>query len=194
MNTPPIAAIVFPTDLGFVGIAGRSEAVIRTTLPEPDEDSAWRTLYGAADIGIGNTDAGDDHIQWVASQIQAYCADEPVDLTKIVVDESQTAPFTRKARMACRTIQRGQVRTYRWLATQAGNPKASRAAGRAMATNPVPLLVPCHRVVGSNGDHTGFGGSVGLPLKAQLLRMESDNPELAETSESKRTERSSLTR
>ena len=57
-------------------------------------------------------------------------------------------------------------------AEAAGRPGATRAAGQAMARNPVPLLVPCHRVIGSNGRLHGFGGGIGLPLKARLLELE----------------------
>ena len=83
------------------------------------------------------------------------------------------APFTARARAACRTIPRGETRTYAWLAEQAsGSRKTARAAARAMATNPLPLIIPCHRVIGSDGKLHGFGGTIGIPLKAKLLEME----------------------
>ncbi|HEX8244827.1 MAG TPA: methylated-DNA--[protein]-cysteine S-methyltransferase [Longimicrobium sp.] len=64
----------------------------------------------------------------------------------------------------------GATIDYRELAARAGNPRAVRAAGRANATNPIPILIPCHRVVGANGGLTGYGG--GLDAKAMLLRLE----------------------
>ncbi|MGH9213750.1 MAG: methylated-DNA--[protein]-cysteine S-methyltransferase [Acidimicrobiales bacterium] len=68
------------------------------------------------------------------------------------------------------TVPFGQIVSYKELSERAGNPKASRATGSAMATNPIPIVVPCHRVVGSNGSLTGYGG--GLDAKLWLLRHE----------------------
>lgn len=68
------------------------------------------------------------------------------------------------------TIPRGETRSYGEIARKLGRPGAARAVGRANATNPIPVIVPCHRVIGSDGKLTGFGG--GLPMKKQLLRLE----------------------
>lgn len=67
-------------------------------------------------------------------------------------------------------IPLGETRSYGQLAQKIGRPGAARAVGRANATNPIPVIVPCHRVIGSDGKLTGFGG--GLPMKKQLLRLE----------------------
>lgn len=67
-------------------------------------------------------------------------------------------------------IPRGETRSYGEIAKKLGRPGAARAIGRANATNPIPVIVPCHRVIGSDGKLTGFGG--GLPMKKQLLRLE----------------------
>jgi methylated-DNA-[protein]-cysteine S-methyltransferase len=81
-------------------------------------------------------------------------------------------PFKRKALRAALKIPRGKVITYGQLAKKSGSPKASRAAGQAMATNPIPIAIPCHRVVGSDGYLTGYGAGDGIALKKQLLEME----------------------
>ena len=86
------------------------------------------------------------------------------------LDLSGAPEFFRRAWQACRSIPAGETRSYGWLAAQAGRPRAARAAGQAMARNPVPLVVPCHRVVGSDGHLRGFGG--GLPMKAWLLSLD----------------------
>jgi O-6-methylguanine DNA methyltransferase len=69
-----------------------------------------------------------------------------------------------------RDVPFGHVVSYRDLAVSVGNPKASRAVGTAMATNPVPIVVPCHRVLRTGGALGGYGG--GLPMKQALLRLE----------------------
>jgi methylated-DNA-[protein]-cysteine S-methyltransferase len=78
--------------------------------------------------------------------------------------------FSRRVLLACAKIPAGEVRTYAELARAAGRPKAARAVGQVMAMNPVPLVVPCHRVVGSNRSLTGFGG--GMAWKEALLAAE----------------------
>ncbi len=88
----------------------------------------------------------------------------------------KSTPFFERCWRACRTIPAGETRTYRWLAKAAGSPLAIRAAGQAMRRNPLPMIVPCHRVVAMNG-LGGFSGSnkVGgkeLKLKAWLLQRE----------------------
>jgi methylated-DNA-[protein]-cysteine S-methyltransferase len=70
-------------------------------------------------------------------------------------------PFQRACWEACRRIPRGETRTYAWLAAAAGSPAAVRAAGQAMRRNPLPIVVPCHRVVASGGRPGGFSGSAG---------------------------------
>lgn len=78
--------------------------------------------------------------------------------------------FQQKVLRHVYAIPYGQLRTYNDIAHDLGNPKTIRAVGRANATNPIPIIVPCHRVIGSNGKLTGFAG--GLETKAALLRLE----------------------
>jgi methylated-DNA-[protein]-cysteine S-methyltransferase len=85
---------------------------------------------------------------------------------------SEITPFQRKVYSVLSGVPFGEVCTYRWLAQKIGNPKALRAVGLANATNRWPLVIPCHRVVGSNGFLTGFSAPGGLELKARLLRLE----------------------
>lgn len=88
-------------------------------------------------------------------------------------------PFQQRCWKACRSIPYGQTRTYAWLAARAGSPKAARAAGQAMRRNPLPVIVPCHRVVGSGGKVGGFAGDArptgaSVSLKRWLLALEQD--------------------
>ena len=78
--------------------------------------------------------------------------------------------FQRQVYRAVSAIPRGQTRSYGWLAERVGRPRAARAVGRVMATNPLPIVVPCHRVIGSDGSLRGYGA--GLPMKEALLRAE----------------------
>lgn len=86
------------------------------------------------------------------------------------VDWSLVGPYARRVLRATAAIPFGQVSTYREVARKAGNPAASRAAGNALGSNPIPVVVPCHRVLRTNGSLGGYGG--GLDKKELLLRLE----------------------
>ena len=88
----------------------------------------------------------------------------------VELDLSWMTPFRRRVMEECAQVPRGQTSTYAELARRAGSPTAYRAVGRTMATNPVPIVVPCHRILGSGGGLRGFGG--GLDMKARLLELE----------------------
>ena len=85
-------------------------------------------------------------------------------------------PFQRAVLRATFAIPYGEVRTYGEIATLIGRPGAARAVGRALATNPMPIVIPCHRVVGHDGSLRGYGGPGGLMTKAWLLRLEGRDP------------------
>jgi methylated-DNA-[protein]-cysteine S-methyltransferase len=90
----------------------------------------------------------------------------------MVLDLSRITPFQKKVYQVMSSIPFGEVRTYGWLAQRIGNPRALRAVGSANARNRWPLVIPCHRVVGSDGRLTGFSAPGGLDLKASLLKLE----------------------
>jgi len=91
-------------------------------------------------------------------------------VSDIDVDLSGLTPFQRRILAATAKIPFGEVRTYQTIARRAGNEKASRAAGGALNQNPIPIIVPCHRVVGSSGSLVGYAG--GLDVKRRLLAIE----------------------
>ena len=109
---------------------------------------------------------------WVvqlALDLARYFAGERVTFT-CPVDFDGYGPFFGRVLQACAEIPYGECRSYRWLAEQAGSPKAVRAAGQAMANNRTVLVIPCHRVLRSDGSLGGF--SSGLHWKEKLLSME----------------------
>ena len=158
---------VFDTDMGWVAIVATDRGVVRASLPEDSPESALDYVQPEVVSAIHDPDKHADS----RALIMAYCASEPVDLRDIPIDIRSATPFFRAAWEACRSIPAGETRSYAWLAEQAGNVKAARGAGQAMARNKLALLVPCHRVVSSGSGLGGFGGA-GLPLKYKLLAME----------------------
>jgi methylated-DNA-[protein]-cysteine S-methyltransferase len=159
---------VFDTDMGWVAVVGSDHGIVRASLPESSPESALDYVQPEVNEAVHSTE---DHVETRNLMID-YCAGEPVDLSLVSIDTRKTTPFFRDAWEACRSIPAGETRSYAWLAEQAGNVKAARGAGQAMARNKLALLVPCHRVVSANGGLGGFGGA-GLPLKSRLLIMES---------------------
>jgi len=88
------------------------------------------------------------------------------------IDWSSLQPFQLKALKAVYKIPYGEIRTYGDIAAQIRHPLAYRAVGRANATNPMPIVIPCHRLIGRDGKLHGYGGGDGLPTKEWLLRLE----------------------
>jgi O-6-methylguanine DNA methyltransferase len=105
---------------------------------------------------------------WAAGAVQPV----PLDLSRV-------SPFDRRVMEVCARIPRGEVRPYSWLAREVGSPKASRAVGNVMARNPIPLFIPCHRVVTASG-HLGNFGMGGPHLKRLILALEGADVERLE--------------
>lgn len=105
---------------------------------------------------------------WLKSTLAQFFETWRVD--EDVVDISDLTPFEQAALRAAAQIPPGEVRSYSWVASQIGRPKAARAVGQAMARNPLALLFPCHRVVDAAGELHNYG--FGLEMKARILRME----------------------
>ena len=101
-------------------------------------------------------------------QLQAYFAGDLETFNLRLAP--QGTPFQMEVWQRLRDIPYGQTISYGELARRIGNPKASRAVGLANGSNPIPIVIPCHRVIGSNGKLTGYGG--GLPIKEKLLALE----------------------
>jgi len=154
------------TTFGWVGLAASETGLLGLTLPRGTEAEALRPLQGRH--GLAQPDDG--RLAELKVRLQAYFRGEDVTFDEWVLDGRPGTEFQRRAWQATRSIGRGQTRTYAELARAAGSPGAARAVGQAMARNPWPIIVPCHRVVGSSGQLTGFGG--GLELKRRLLDME----------------------
>ena len=95
-----------------------------------------------------------------------------IDHWDLKVDLSAITPFQRRVLEEARRVPRGQVSTYAEIAKRIGNPKAVRAVGQALRRNPVPIVVPCHRVISSDGSLGGYGGAMRSKRKLELLKLE----------------------
>lgn len=155
------------TAFGWVGIAWSAHGLVAVTLPQPTETEAL-SLLPAASGDSPQKPPGPD-VAGLFDRLQRYFAGQVVTFDE-TLDPSIGTTFQQQVWAITRAIPRGQTRTYGQIARQAGSPGAARAVGQAMARNPWPVVVPCHRVVGHDGRLTGFGG--GLAMKRQMLDME----------------------
>lgn len=172
-NPRRIAAILLVPD-GWIGLARTAHGLCRSTLPERTRSLALRRL-GPVDEVLSPED--DPLLSDAAGLIETYFEGRKVGFD-LPLDLSGLPEFTRSALLACDSIPYGTTASYRELAQQVGRPGAARAVGQAMRRNPLPLIIPCHRVVGSDGSLTGFaGGAEGLPLKQALLDRERQAPQ-----------------
>lgn len=179
--------VCVPTALGWCALAWRGAAVTRFVLPERDVDAARaRARRGrvgvhadaAAATASGPLEVDLDDVElpgWVRealTDVQAALAGTAVDLTWIPTDLTGLSGTIREVYEVTRRIPFGATMTYGQVAAAIGMPGGAQAVGAAMGRNPVPLIVPCHRVVGADGSLVGFSASGGLALKRRLLEME----------------------
>ncbi len=156
---------VFETPAGWIGLLASDRGLVRLCLGASKESALDSALSG-----VSWAVQGAQSLDEIRRHIDDYFAGDIGALDGIPLDPESAPPFYRRAWLACRRIPPGETRSYAWIATASGSPHAVRAAGQAMANNPLALIVPCHRVVASDGGLHGFGG--GLEIKAKLLEME----------------------
>ena len=156
---------VFETAFGWVGLGGSAAGLRHVTLPVSSRETAYRQLaLDSPEATSGPAFFGD-----LPQRLERYFAGEPVVFDDRL-DFAGAPAFTKTVWEMTRLIPYGQTKTYAWVAQQIGKPLAPRAVGQALARNPFAIIVPCHRVVGHNGNLVGF--AAGIEMKKRLLALE----------------------
>ena len=167
-----MALTLFPTALGTCGLAWNDTGLTGFQLPAKTSEETERKLTSL----FRNQSSGEPRPPWVrrlVERVQQHLEGKPQDFSEIPLDWSQVSDFQRAVYQQTRAIKPGDKKSYGELARLVGlDAKSARAIGVAMAQNPWPLIVPCHRVVSASGKMTGYSASGGIRTKTRLLVLE----------------------
>jgi methylated-DNA-[protein]-cysteine S-methyltransferase len=164
MDTMTGGIAAFDTALGTCAVRWTAAGIAGVRLPSP----------GTADLPRIEAIQVPPMVRSAIDAISAVLEGSPVDLRAIALDDAHIEPFRREVYAATREVPAGTTATYGEIARAIGrtDPEAARAVGAALARNPFPIVVPCHRVVGANGKLTGFSAPGGLATKRRMLELE----------------------
>jgi len=156
--------ITFNTDMGWVGILVSARGLLRTTLPQRSAQAVYQLLGDGINYATWSSHLFNDLVE----RLRIYFSGDKTTFPDLL-DLSRATAFQREVWGITRLIPYGETRSYAWVAEQIKKPMAVRAVGQALGNNPLPVVVPCHRVVASDGVG-GFSG--GLEMKRRLLHLE----------------------
>jgi len=156
------------TRLGWIGLVGRDGVLRLLTFGHSTRDAAIRA---AGQKLPSKTGAGEWNTA-LAERLSRYAEGQPVDFDDVLIDTDHLSTFQLRVVELCRAIPYASTISYKQLAEQAGSPRAARAVGSVMRTNRFPLVVPCHRVLASDGGLGGYSAPGGLRTKRRLLDLE----------------------
>jgi len=172
---------VFDTAVGPCGIVWGEAGIVGFELPGPSPEATRRRLAGRWPGAVQSVTPPEPVRKAIDGVARLLCG-ERVDLSDIVIDIIGLSAFEQRVLEVARTIPPGETLTYGQIAGRLGEAAAARAVGAALGRNPIPVIVPCHRVLAEGGKAGGFSAPGGLATKARLLSIErartSDEPVL----------------
>ena len=162
------AHAVVSTTKGWVAVQASSRGIRRISLPHPDPSEALSSLHLSQASAGAEMDP--EAFEDLGRRLERYFDGEMISFPDAL--DLKGTDFQKSVWEVARTIPWGETRSYSWIAREIGRPRAARAVGQAMRANPAPIIVPCHRVIGEQGDLRGYGGPDGIGLKRELLEIE----------------------
>ncbi|MFC2060713.1 methylated-DNA--[protein]-cysteine S-methyltransferase [Chloroflexota bacterium] len=157
--------ITFNTSAGWIGILASTKGLLSATLPRRSAQEAYQLLGNS----VKSAARSPDLFEQLIACFRAYFNGYKVTFTD-KLDVSKATGFQREVWKITSLIPYGETRSYLWVAEQIKRPKAMRAVGQALARNPLPVIIPCHRVLSINGKLGGYSG--GIETKRYLLHLE----------------------
>jgi methylated-DNA-[protein]-cysteine S-methyltransferase len=168
LNSQPCSLFIVETEIGDIGVASGEYGITRIILPRPDKSLIYEELSLAFPAGKWREISAYPKL---ANDFNLYAKGKVVSFADFELDLRDFTPFQRLVLETVRRIPYGSRLTYQQVAQEAGKPLAARAVGQVMARNPIPIIIPCHRVVASHG-FGGFSAPDGLAIKKRLLALE----------------------
>jgi methylated-DNA-[protein]-cysteine S-methyltransferase len=162
---------LFTTRLGWFGTAWGDQGLAALTFGHPDRNQARLALERLGTLEKPMVCCDDERIDLIP-RLRAYCDGRSDDFLDVPLDLTDLTDFQRRVSLACRQITWGNTCTYGDLASRIGSPRAARAVGSVMARNRLPIVIPCHRVLGTAGRLGGYSAPGGLDMKRRLLHLE----------------------
>jgi methylated-DNA-[protein]-cysteine S-methyltransferase len=161
---------VFPSAIGWIGLVGRDNRLIDLFVGHSSAESLRSTAARSALPGTVLRES--DWSPALRARLVCYASGQRDDLADVEVELPQLTRFQKRVLAVTRKISYGHSLTYAEVARRAGAPRAARAVGQVMASNRLPIVIPCHRVVAAGGRLGGYSAPQGASLKAYLLELE----------------------
>ena len=164
---------LFPTAIGDCCIAWRGDVVVAASLPEKTPAATAARLVKRTGAGRAKPPAIIDRaIQAIIALLEGQRA----DLSFVACDPGEVGAFSEKVYAITRAIPAGETLTYGDVALQLGDKLFAQRVGQILGRNPIPIIIPCHRVVGASGKLTGFSAPGGIETKLKMLEIEGAQP------------------
>jgi methylated-DNA-[protein]-cysteine S-methyltransferase len=162
-----LRATVFRSPWGWMGIAESTKGICAISLPQSTRHAAESTLRAAA--GPFMLTRSSPRLRTARVQLLRYLGGTGRSFA-LPLDVGQGTPFQQRVWRVLQGMPYGTLRSYRWVADRIGGRRYARAVGNAVGANPIPIVIPCHRIISGDASLGGFSG--GLSVKRRLLRLE----------------------
>ncbi len=160
-------ALIFKSPWGWIGISESAKGIDGIALPKPSKRAIEKALYDQSREPFQA--ASSPRLEAARCQLLDYLAGKR-NTFDVPLDLSQGTLFQRRVWRTLQRVPFGRLRSYQWIATRVGGCQYARAVGNAVGANPLPIVIPCHRIVAHDASLGGFSG--GLPMKRKLLSLE----------------------
>ncbi len=157
------------SDIGFVSLVVSDKGVVMTSAPEKSLKESFIKIRNFDNKLLKNEEKTFKY----KNKLESYFKGKKINFEDIYLDLLTGTEFQKKVWSICRKIRFGELKSYKWISEMIDcKPYSYRAVGNALKVNPVPIFVPCHRVIGTNGNLCGYNSLQGISVKEKLINLE----------------------